>query len=402
VLVTIGTIGAFDNATIAAVSLKTGEVKNVLSGGYFGRYLPSGHLIYIHQDVLFALPFDARRLRTRGTPVPIPEEVRGNTAAGGGPLDFSLGPAGHGMLVYLSSLSGGSVTNIVWLEPAGKKTLLKERSITATPRLSPDGKNLALSIALDIFNYDIQRGVMRRLTSTGAGNRFPVWAPDGRHIAYSAGSGGIWWTASDSSTPQRILEVKGLAAAESFSPDGKLLAYNHAGTGIFVLPLDIGDPDHPKPGQPELFQRTPAAAANAAFSPDGRWLAYDTSESGSYQVFVRRYPPGGTAGQTQISTTTGRFPVWSRNGKELFYETMDGHIMVADYSVKGETFIPGTPRRWTETPALVAGVYPNFDLSPDTKRIVAFSAPEAAGGAGGSLRATFLVNFFDELKRKVP
>ena len=123
---------------------------------------------------------------------------------------------------------------------------------------------------------------------------------------------------------------------------------------IWILPLDISDPDHPKPGKPELFLQTAGLVINPAFSPDGRWLAYASNEAGNYQVYVRPYPPATGGGQWQISTAGGAIPVWSRDGKQLFYRPADGRIMVVDYTTKGETFSPGTPRLWSGTPTLLS------------------------------------------------
>src|SRR5258706_2718859 len=88
---------------------------------------------------------------------------------------------------------------------------------------------------------------------------------------------------------------------------------------IWTLPLDLTDPDHPKPGKPELFLGTPAVEVSPVFSPDGRWLAYMSLESGGPEVYVRPFP--GPGGKWQVSTGGGVMPVWSRNGRELFYRT---------------------------------------------------------------------------------
>jgi serine/threonine-protein kinase len=407
VIVTMGLVGGFEDAAIAVVWLKTGEVKKVVTGGYFGRYLPSGHLIYLHQGTLFAVPFDTQRMQTRGTAAPIQEDIAGNSVNGGGNLDFSWGPSGHGMLVYVSRQNANVTGVLAWLDAAGKKVTLLTPGPAPTPRLSPSGKNLALSIAGDIFNYDLERTAMKRLTFTAAGNRSPVWTPDGKHIVYAPAAGGIWWTRADGSAqPERLTDVQGVVAPQSFSPDGRRLAYFHTGEGILVLSLDMNDPDHPRPGKPEVFLQMPGAFSNAAFSPDGRWLAYSSAESGSSQVYVRPYRMEGAqaaaSGKWQISTSPGRFPIWSLTGNELFYETIDGHIMVADYTAKGETFNPGKPRQWTEAPTLVTGAYQNLDLAPDGKRFVVFFAPDGGGNNRGPVHATFLLNFFDELKRRIP
>jgi serine/threonine-protein kinase len=219
----------------------------------------------------------------------------------------------------------------------------------------------------------------------------------------------MWWTRADGSAqPERILEGKNaLPWPMSFSPDGRRLAFTQAGEGtgrdIWVLPLDNSNPDHPKPGKPELFLRTPRTDAEPAFSPDGRWLAYASEESGAFHVYVQPSTAGEThGGKWQISTVPGRFPIWSTRSKELFYATFDGHMMVAEYTATADTFSPGTVRKWCDTPILMTGNAMNFDLAADGKRLVVVPAA-APGGAGEkeSLHVTFLLNFFDELKRRV-
>src|SRR5262249_53058690 len=161
--------------------------------------------------------------------------------------------------------------------------------------------------------------------SQSTNNSWPVWTPDGKHIVYAAAPNRLWWVRSDgSSQPQQIYEITaGGAFPGSISPDGRFLAFHQAGAAtsrdLWILPLDTTDPDHPKTGTPELFLGGKGADIEPAFSPDGRWLAYSSSESNTYQVFVRQYPEGAKGGgQVQVSTTEGRFPVWSRTAKELF------------------------------------------------------------------------------------
>jgi len=218
----------------------------------------------------------------------------------------------------------------------------------------------------------------------------------------------IWWTRADgSSPPERLLQANLIGdAATSFSPDGEHLLFRQIGAGaeqgIWTLPLDLSDPEHPQPGKPELFMHSSGTETEPAFSPDGHWIAYTSFESGILQVYVRPYPAGAAGGKWQISTGSGsRFPIWSRNRRELFYLTLDGHIMVADYTAQGETFRPGRPRRWCDTPILLTGIYPPLDLAPDGKRFVVFPAPQS-GSSDANGRVTFLIHFFDELKRRMP
>jgi Tol biopolymer transport system component/predicted Ser/Thr protein kinase len=402
----------FDDASIEVLSLKSGQWKVVQRGGYFGRYVPSGHLVYVHQGTLFAVGFDLDRLEVRGTPVPVLEDVAASAGSGGGQLDV----ARNGTLVYLSGKSSTASWPVAWMDSIGKtQPLLAAPSLYSSPRFSPDGKRLALSVGPiargDIQVYDWQRDVMTRLTFTQA-NLLPVWAPDGKHIAFvslSPGANSIRWIRADGAgEAQTLLESKIQWDPYSFSPDGKRLAFVEVGanTGLdlWTLPLDVSDPDHPKPGKPELFLGTPFHEAEPAFSPDGRWIAYTSVESGRFEVYVRPFPSGTPSESVkwQISNGGGVHPIWSRDGRELFYESLDNHIMAAAYSAKADSFAPNKPRRWSNTPISDPTEGWNLDLAPDGKRFAVFLRPEAASEQKGSVHVTVLLNFFDELRRRMP
>jgi serine/threonine-protein kinase len=273
-------------------------------------------------------------------------------------------------------------------------------------RLSPDGKLLALS-GDGLSVYDLRRDMMNRLTSRATS--LLAWAPDATHIAYDepAVSGDtLWWRrAEGGGEPQRLLESKGRLLPYSFSHDGRRLAYAEIPpekvSDIWTLPLDITDPDHPKPGKPELFLGTPAREYSPAFSPDGRWIAYQAGGE-NLEVYVRPFP-GGTptgSGQWQISSGGGQFPVWSRDGRELLYYAQGGRVMVASYSVRGDTFYPEKPQPWSNQLIPSFGM-PNFDVSLDGKRLVV-PLPQSTEDAKGSVHVTFLLNYFDELRRRMP
>src|SRR5450759_187348 len=134
---------------------------------------------------------------------------------------------------------------------------------------------------------------------------------------------------------------------------------------MWTLPLDLTDPDHPKPGKPEPFLRTPADEFVPAFSPNGRWIAYLSNESGRFEIYVRPFPGRGR-GKWQISTGGGLYAIWSNNGRELFYESLDNRIMVLDYTGNGDSFVPGKPRLWSDKQIYYAGVT-NLALAPDGK-----------------------------------
>jgi serine/threonine-protein kinase len=188
----------------------------------------------------------------------------------------------------------------------------------------------------------------------------------------------------------------------SFSPDGRFV-YGRIGTqglpDIWTLPIDLSDPERPKPGKAEPFLNEPQVEVDAAFSPDGKFLAYVSTELGPNEVFVRPFP--GPGGKRKVSTGGGKFPAWSRAARELFFYGADERIMVVSYTTDGTSFLSDKPRPWAPTQVLRDGVRQNFDLAPDGKRIVAFPKPPA-GPTEGSLHATFLLNFFDEVRRRIP
>jgi serine/threonine-protein kinase len=408
---------SLNEASIDVLSLRTGKKKILVSSGYFGRYVPAnesnGYLIYIHDGSLFGVHFDPIRRELKGTPSPLLGDVPGDPITGAGQFDDSL----SGTFVYRS----GRVTNqswpIVWLDSSGKtQPLLAKLGFYTAPRISPDGKRLTFRIGSsasggtkgDVFVYDTQRDTLSRLTFTNQTNFYPTWAPDGKHIVFRspsvAGSNLQWIRADGAGEAQRLLEARSNTNPYSFSPDGRRLAYGEqdaeSGSDLWTLPLDLGDSEHPKPGKPELFLRTPANESLPAFSTDGRWIAYRSDESGSFETYVRPFP--GPGGKWQISTGGGQFPIWSRNGRELFYETPDNHIMVVDYTASGDSFTAGKPRLWSDKQIRATGAVLNYDLAPDGKRFAVFPMPDTTAEEKGNVHVTFLLNFFDELRRKVP
>jgi Tol biopolymer transport system component len=256
----------------------------------------------------------------------------------------------------------------------------------------------------DIYIHDVDRDTTSRLTFSGNAN-LPVWTPDGKHLIFQAAASSLFWVRSDGArAAQRLLESSTPVYPWSFSPEGRRLAYHavspESGFDLWTLPLDLADPDHPKAGNPELFLRTPANENVPRFSPDGRWIAYRSDESGSTEIYVRPFPAS-RDGEWQISSGGGLYAFWSSNGRELFYEAADNRIMVMDYTVDGASFVPGKPRVWSDKQLFYPGTL-NLDLAPDGKRFAVFALPEAVPGAKRSVHVTMLLNFFDELKRRIP
>jgi serine/threonine-protein kinase len=189
----------------------------------------------------------------------------------------------------------------------------------------------------------------------------------------------------------------------SVTADGKRLAYQELGAGtlddLWTVPLE-SDSIGLRAGKPELFLQTPSNEVHPSFSPDGRWLAYDSDESGTLQVYVRAFPDKG--GKWQASSGGGMFPVWSRDGRELFFCSLDNQIMVASYSVKGDSFAADKPRIWSEARLANLGLSPTYDVAPDGKRIAALMPAEGQEDQKAQSHIIFLQNFFDELRRRAP
>lgn len=400
--------GNYDDASIEAQSLATGKRTILHRGGYYGRYLPSGHLVFVRERTLFAAPMDLARLQLTGPPVPVLLDVVGDPDIGS--LEFGFSQTGTA--VCLTGLWAPRKRSLVWLDCAGKTQLLP-----ATPgpygdlRLSPDGRRLALSVRhgigqWHIWIYDLQQDMMTRLTFSGI-NLTPEWHPDGRHLVFVSdrhrGMPCLYWMRADGAGEAlRLTENKYIQWPYSFSPDGKWLAYvepdPETRSDIWILPMEGNDPDRPKPGKPQPFLNTAFAEESPAFSPDGSWLAYQSDESGRMEIYVRPFP--GPGGKWQVSSSGGKLPVWSRNRKELFYLSEDNQIMVAAYKTTRGAFVAGIARLWSEQRIPVAqNTIRNFDPAPSGDRFVALAESENPPDASSATQLTIFLNFFDEIRR---
>ena len=391
----------FDRASIEVLSLADKSRKTLVRGGTYNRYLPSGHLLYVNRGTLFAVPFDADRLEVHGTPAPVLDQIAYNAQLGSAQLDFSR----TGTLIYRSGEAGSGLLTVAWLDGGGNvQPLLAKPGAYVNPSLSPDGQRLAVNIVegsgTNIWVYDWQRDTKTRLTFTGNADG-AVWSPDGRYIAFLALGEGLSVIRSDGSgKPQPLTQSKNYQLPQSFAPDGKRLVFSEtaSGTGsLWTVPLE-SDNEGLRAGQPQVFLQTRATALS--FSSDGQWMAYSSRESGTEQVYVRAFPDGG--GKWQISDSGGTWPMWSRNGRELFFETLDNQIMVAAYVVKGDSFAADKPRMWSKKQLGTSGGRKNVDLAPDGKRIVTLMPVETEDAQRAQSHVTFLENFVDDLRRKVP
>ena len=402
---------AVEDSDIVVYSMASGQRKTVQRGGFYGRYLPSGHVVYMHEGTLFAVPFDLQRLEVTGQPAPILEGVAATPTTGAAQFSFS----DTGNLVYVAGRGGIQDVSVYWMDREGKFTPLRETpGAYLNPAFSPDGNRLALEISdgkrSDIWVYEWERDILTRLTFAGETNGNPVWTPDGQRIVYSSrekgGAFNLWWIRADGSgNAQRLAESKSPQNADSWRPDGKVLAFDQPNPStnyfdIMTLPIEGDEKSGWKPGEPKPFVNSAFNEWFPAFSSDGRWLAYESNESGSYEVYVRPFP--GPGGKWQISTSGGLYPKWSRNGKELFYRTLDSKIMAVTYTASGDSFRADKPQLWSPGQFTERGLGDhNFDLHPDGKRFAVLKAPGTEQTVAVN-RVSFIFNFFDEIRRKLP
>ncbi len=401
-------IGNYDDASIVVQALPTGPRKVVVKGGYHGRYLPSGHIVYMHDGTLFAIPFDLARLETAGAAVPVIEDLVGATFSAGAQYSFSNG----GTLAYLTGRSSPMLST-QWLDRTGKLSPLRPvPGIYRNPQFSPDGTKLAMQILdgknSDIWVYEWGRDTISKLTFDVTRGAYPVWAPDGRSVAYTSlrGSqpGSLYWQRVDGTgSAQALTKSKTFQVATSWHPSGKYIALQQwspeTSNDVMILPIEGDEAAGLNSGPPTAFLNSPFNEWQAAFSPNGRWLAYSSNEAGRSEVYVRAFP--GPGGKWEISTEGGSSPTWSRSGRELFYKALDHRLMVASYAEQGDSFHADKPRLWCETRLPELYGQRAFDLHPDGQRFAVLRDIVDTDQAKRD-KVVLFQNFFDELRRLAP
>ncbi len=217
------------------VEVESGERKVLHEGGFYGRYVPTGHVLFVDGDAVFAMPFDVEKLERTGSPMPVLEGVA--SFPPGGEAQYHVSETG--LLVYRPGTDELNPFPISWADRSGRlETLWDDEGIYGTPRLSPDGGRLAVSVQRgdnwDIWVYDIERDVATRLTFESGYDADPVWSPDGRWVAFASdrddGQVATYRTRSDGTgEAERLIEPGRLAfpAPLSWSPDGTRTVGDH-------------------------------------------------------------------------------------------------------------------------------------------------------------------------------
>jgi serine/threonine-protein kinase len=406
ILFTLGTgtnPDVWDKAQIMMQSLKTGMRSVLIEGGSDARYVPTGHIVYGYGTTLFAVPFDSRRLAVTGAQVPVVEGVRRSTGTTG-TAQYSY--SNNGTLVFAPSVGAGQAQlSLIIVDRKGSIDPLKlpQQGYMMTPRISPDGKNLAIGTDngrdAAIWVYELSGATaMRRLTQGGP-SRYPVWTPDGRRIAFQSdrdGDRGIWWQAADGSgSAERLTKPEPGTShiPDSWSKDGPRLSYSaYKANSASIHILSVQD------RKDVVFAESSMPMSASVFSPDGKWIAYHSFETGRPEVWVRPFPA--TGGNQQVSKDGGFHPFWSRDGKELFFSgRTTGLTAVTVTAQAGFTF--GFPVYIPLRPFTPGTTSPrNVDVTANGKFISIVSPDQA--GSPGSQQLNVVLNWFEELKQRVP
>ena len=386
-------------AQIALKNLDTGE-RRVLLPGSSARYVPSGHLVFVRGDGVWAVPFDLERGEVVGSGVPVLEDVRVHPSGLG---QFAI--AANGTLVYRSRAAGapaGAPRTLVWVDREGR-----EEPVAAParpylyPRMSPDGTRFALDVRdqeNDIWLWDFDRETLSRLTFDGRTDSYSVWMPDGQHVIYRSGSQGVYRRAADGTGEAERLTDEDAPFPYTISPDGARLVMRVnglEGSLDLVITTVNGDADI------EPLLSTEFNEWNAEISPDGRWIAYESDASGQFEIYVRPFPDV-TEGRWQVSTGGGTEPLWSPVGSEMFYRAPEGGLMSVPVSIEGG-FSVGNPSvvvavPYFDGPGNLWGRM--YDVSPDGQRFLMIKAGDAQPGSSGEL--VVVQNWLEELKELVP
>ncbi|MHC4171450.1 MAG: protein kinase domain-containing protein [Planctomycetota bacterium] len=386
-------------AQIVVLSLETGEQKIVAERASRPRYVPTGHVVYEQQGTLMAAPFDIDRLETTGPPVPVAE----SRMVGSDRLPIQFAFSTDGSLIYAPGAAGVEERRrLVWVDRKGVVEPLQfPADAYSTPRLSPDSRRLALQIVrdqIDVWILDLDRGTRSRFTFDPAFDGNTLWRPDGGRVAFASTrdvSVNIFWRPADGSGPaEQITRSENGLWPHSWSPDGQILAFAEVkpdgNIDIGLLSLE-GEPTT------RVLLDSPSSEDYPAISPDGRWIAYTSDETGRNEVYIQPFPNLG--GKWPVSTEGGDQPIWSPDGRELFYH--NGQAMMAVAIETEPSLTVGKPEILFEGPYVFSRSR-DYDISPDGQRFLMIKESEEIEETSARTELIVVENWFEELKRRAP
>lgn len=378
-----------DRTRIFAVSLETGERRQIARDVGKGMYVPSGHFVYPRAGAFFAIPFDLDRLTTTGRETRVTESRM--ATASSVPRNYCFSE--DGTLVYVPVASEAeSARTLVWVDREGNE---EQISAPARPyltvRLSPDDSQAVFDHVdfSDVWIYDVNRGTTQRLTFDPTSDYRPIWTPDGSRVVFL--SSRAQETAIYSKRADGVGAVEHLVTHPEYpypnamTPDGKTLIFTPVAS---VAPVYFADVEGGRPA--EVLFGGDFNERDVRISPDGRWISYESSETGRFEIYVQSFPELGA--KWQVSLTGGENAVWRADGKEMFY--WEGDWLMAVTVETEPTFSAGDPKALFEMDSHLA-----YDAASDGQRFIVIK--EGASPAWAS-ELIVVQNWFEELKRLVP
>jgi hypothetical protein len=396
---------------VAVLELGTRKWRDLLDDAADARYVPTGHLVFLRRGTLMVVRFDLNKLEIVGQPVPAIANIEQALNTTNSLRDSAAGQFGisaSGALVYATGgILPDQENTLMLLDQKGNaEPVASFKAPFFAPRFSPDGQRIAyvsMGMECQVWVLDLNRGTASRLTSEGL-SQFVAWTQDGRRVVFDwlkTGIPNIYWQAADASSPmERLTQSERRQFPASWTPDGEILAF-------LEQPEDTGAAYdiqlfHVRDRRVTPFLNSHFNEIYPEISPDGHWIAYTSDESGRGEVYVQPFP--GPGAKLQISNDGGAEPLWSRDGRELFYRTSyqerENRAFAVDVQT-GPAFSAGKPRLLF-TAQGYSGMSPirTWDISPDGRRFLVVKMEERESRPVTEL--VLVQNWFEELKRLVP
>ena len=359
-------------------ALEDGALKRLTAADSAATYLPPDRVVFVQQGALVAQQLNASRGELIDDPVTLAHSNDSSTTPRTG---FSTSWTG----IIAHRVGGGSRVRTTWFDRTGK--MLEQLASMNAPELSSEERYLAGDRTIDgnrdAWIVDFVRGGSTRLTTHPAVDGFPVWSPDGAHLAFHSQRSGnfdVWVKRFNgpAGTEQLLVGTPDNEWPLDWSSDGRFLLYhrtdqNYASSDLWVLPMTGSN------REPIAAANTPFQERLGQFSPDGRWIAYETDESGRREIVVQSFPK--SSAFVHVSTNGGVAPRWSVDGKEIYFVAPDGMMMAVPVALNGTTLIPGNPRAlfFAGLPDQVFKV--NYAVARDGKFLVNTLSEEGAASA---------------------
>jgi DNA-binding winged helix-turn-helix (wHTH) protein len=309
-------VGTYPEPSLWLASLERPGARRLIDGPGRVAGLVAGHLLMVRDERLVARPLDVRRGQFTGPEVALMEGVRSASVA-------------HDGTIVVHAAQDIAASQPTWFDRKGaREGTLAEPAQYGGLTLSPDGRRAATwkvdAGNQDVWEVDLATGVLARLSSDPALDSDATWSPDGSRVAFSSfrpNVASVYVRDVATGRETMVASLKGRSlVVDGWTPDGRALVVRTFAVPrlTFLASLD---------GTTPLRQLAENAFTvdETQVSPDGRWVAYNSDESGTWDVYVARFPS--FTSRRRVSVAGGVQPKWRGDSRELFYLAPDGSMM---------------------------------------------------------------------------